>query len=471
MELLFECREGIGFTEGKIEFIQCVPEVMPEPVLRGDPDRKTEDRGVNVTTVLNDGGVLRMWYKAYQTPYRRGLAGYAESDDGITWRKPRLGLVEHEGSKDNNICFDGFVPMAFIDPTAPASHRYRATSCCSRQVMGVDIGQTNGYFTAHSADGIEWHLDDTKPRWAGGDVVTSIYHSVQKRGIAAMKRVRRMRYIRRRSIAEASLRDGVWSADHLALVPDEYDDVCAAARGFATSDYYGMGMMPSGQGTVGFIWQLRQHPPYRTAASSGTFGVTDVTLAFQAKEGERWIHMPGRMDFLSHGPYDWNMGGGMTATAPVTVGNETRLYFTGNRYGHSWAADLDFKSNPKWQKHVEDGGPLRCIGYARWPNHRLFGFRGAPEGFLTLDLGEVTEPSELFINCQADAGGSVRIELINQEGHSLDDCVPLEADHLESKVAWKHGTTIRPPSNGPRVSARLHLDWASVYAFEVRPAK
>ena len=30
--------------------------------------------------------------------------GYAISEDGINWIKPRLGLFEYNGSKDNNIC-------------------------------------------------------------------------------------------------------------------------------------------------------------------------------------------------------------------------------------------------------------------------------------------------------------------------------------------------------------------------------
>ena len=97
--------------------------------------------------------------------------------------------------------------------------------------------------------------------------------------------------------------------------------------------------------------------------------------------------------------------------------------------------------------------------------------RGAPEGFLSVYLGEITEPSELYINCHADVGGSVRVELVDQEGYALEDSVALESDHLETVVAWKHGTTIRPPSGSRHVNARLHLDRASVYAYDVRPAK
>ena len=29
--------------------------------------------------------------------------GYATSDDGVFWERPNLGLIEYEGSRDNNL--------------------------------------------------------------------------------------------------------------------------------------------------------------------------------------------------------------------------------------------------------------------------------------------------------------------------------------------------------------------------------
>ena len=50
-------------------------------------------------------GLFRMWYKTWPDTVspRRTYIFYAESDDGISWRKPVLGLVEFDGNKDNNI--------------------------------------------------------------------------------------------------------------------------------------------------------------------------------------------------------------------------------------------------------------------------------------------------------------------------------------------------------------------------------
>ena len=64
--------------------------------------------------MFEDGGLYRMYYRGSQVDYTPGemtnhhqVTCYAESADGIRWEKPSLGLVEFEGSKDNNIIWDG----------------------------------------------------------------------------------------------------------------------------------------------------------------------------------------------------------------------------------------------------------------------------------------------------------------------------------------------------------------------------
>ncbi len=96
-------------------------------------------------TVFQDGNTYRMYYGAwhYETtetgmsyPNRPYLC-YAESSDGIRFRKPKLGLVEFRGSTDNNIVLsettlssveaDPGHAAVFIDenPDCPEDARYR----------------------------------------------------------------------------------------------------------------------------------------------------------------------------------------------------------------------------------------------------------------------------------------------------------------------------------------------------------
>ena len=104
-------------------------------------DKPWEGCGSGYTTVFHDGDKYRMYYKSWQhsgqskkCPHHRLVIGYAESDDGITWKRPDLGLFEFNGSTENNIvlndikgteCHD-FSPFVDNNPKAAADARFKA---------------------------------------------------------------------------------------------------------------------------------------------------------------------------------------------------------------------------------------------------------------------------------------------------------------------------------------------------------
>ena len=63
-------------------------------------------------TFFQDGDLYRMIYRGWQHDEQKKAAHkevtcYAESKDGIHWTKPKLGLFEWNGSKENNIVWLG----------------------------------------------------------------------------------------------------------------------------------------------------------------------------------------------------------------------------------------------------------------------------------------------------------------------------------------------------------------------------
>ena len=79
-------------------------EIYPEPVVR--PDEAWEGSSLLMTgTVIKVGETLKMYYLSRGTSTVPGCFCVAESEDGLHWRKPRLGLIEADGSKENNIVF------------------------------------------------------------------------------------------------------------------------------------------------------------------------------------------------------------------------------------------------------------------------------------------------------------------------------------------------------------------------------
>ena len=118
--------------------------------------------------VDRDGDLYRMWYRGshYEVKTRKmrhdeEVACYAESEDGIHWTRPELGLVEFEGSKRNNIFWTqkmtrhepgvlppDMPPIPFRDsnPAAHESERFKAMSGTNEA----------GLYGWTSPDGIHW---------------------------------------------------------------------------------------------------------------------------------------------------------------------------------------------------------------------------------------------------------------------------------------------------------------------------
>jgi hypothetical protein len=473
MELLFECRTNLGGFSGHLNFVQRRPEVHPEPVLR--PDSFVDGKGVSIYgSVLRDGAMLRMWYHAMPADWDMksdmSSIGYAESNDGVHWVKPPLGLLEH-GPGPNNLTNLGLhSATVFIDPDGPPSHRYRATGCGYKGLFlcHPDITEM-GYYTAHSADGLSWALDAAVPRWRSADVITSIHHPGRRCGLTAMKYSPRWMRMGRRSIHTAEFRDGVYGDSVSALYPDEFDDVCAATRGFHSCDYYGMGMMAAGRAAVGFLWNYWHELPYTGPGLYALYGASDVTLVYQPEPGGRWFHMPGRPIFIDHTALPWTRGWINTASGVVEVGDEHRLYFSGQPTSHGFGWTPDWKPVPRWAdymgRHAGSG-----ITFARWPKWRLFGFESDPEGSFNIQLGCIERPSTVALNYEIiRPEGCVRAELTGDgiEKRTLDDAVAITGGSLAETVAWKAGAVIPP---APSATLTLHLENARVYAYEVRPA-
>jgi hypothetical protein len=138
-------------------------------------DAPWEGSGCGYHSIFKDGEIYRMYYKAWQLTVQEGelapsdsqFTCYAESDDGIHWTRPKLGLVEYpegSGNKDNNIIIgqveeawmgeaepDAVHPAVFKDanPDCPPDARYKAV-LRSRGEKGLLI--------LKSPDGIHWSM-------------------------------------------------------------------------------------------------------------------------------------------------------------------------------------------------------------------------------------------------------------------------------------------------------------------------
>ena len=114
------------------------------------PDRPWEQLMISFyLTILDEDGKLRIWYICRDKANHANVA-YAESCDGVHWIKPNLGIVEYDGSKENNLV--GLTSLKGVvcrDPNVPPEERY----------IYVTHKPSSGMVRFYSSDGLHWQRD------------------------------------------------------------------------------------------------------------------------------------------------------------------------------------------------------------------------------------------------------------------------------------------------------------------------
>ncbi|HEY3284890.1 MAG TPA: hypothetical protein VGN26_21665 [Armatimonadota bacterium] len=428
------------------------------PVLKATEPWEREGSGPYLYgTVLWDGGRLRMWYHLVNGGYRNA---YAESADGLHWTKPRLGLREFGGSKDNNL----FLTVT-QDPKESPVDKDRG-QCHNPSVIkqtwekdpskryalfcwGADY---NAVRVAYSPDGLRWSfVPETARRglFESSDVVNFAYDPYQKRYLATWKGATR----RGRSVGVAVSPDGLrW--EKLSQTPlfaaDDLDP--------PETQVYGMPVFPYQGLYIGLPWIYHakvHYPPEmlmtREEAEVGSPCTVDVRLAW-SHDLVNWTRPPDRQPFLPLGPKG-ALDSGMvyTARAPVQVGDRLYFYYGGFDGPHN------------------SGASRAAIGLATL---RLDGFcslhAGDQEGWLITKREKLTRP-EVTLNARTELGGSVKAEILDLSGKPIpgftrQECLPFTGDSTAHTLRWR---TPRLPKSqeGTVKQLRVFLRKADIYSY------
>ena len=418
-------------------------------------------------TVLADerSGTLRMWYgtlpplggrpgKLVIPPY---LMLYAESEDGLRWRKPLLDLVsdgEHRrtnilyrGAHDNCSAFSVVIDRADPDP----SRRYKML-----HKGGKDSSGRSGEELAFSADGLRWRPYEGNPVMPQRHDcnLNLLYDTARGMWTAYLRPYafgsgiwpgqaggRNVHHRRRVAIAES--RDLIaWSKVRTVLGPSEED----------RNEFDSIAIFPHGSVLVGLVATFEENDLHDQRMQ--------LEVAFST-DGHRWERAPGTEPFLQptghDGDFDRDSVGVATAgldPVPATAGDaaaqDRLLFYTGSR----------------WTPGELDG--RTAIGALRIRRDRFVEQHAAGEGWLlTREL--VLGGSELQVNCRA--AGELRVELAEYPGqalpgYALADCDPITGDHVARTVTWG-GSPDLARLRGRPVYIRFHLRAAGIWAFRV----
>lgn len=414
-------------------------------------------------TVINDQGLHRLYYrgsaphpenKDVHTAQSPMTVCYAESRDGIHWIRPSLGLVEFRGSKENNILLMGqdalsFTPFLDLNPAAPASERYKATT-------GTRIAGIKGYGLAGytSPDGLRWTKlgdyslipDDTTNVFDTQNIV--FWDTIRKKYVAFYRAMKGG--VRWSKFAE-SVDFAHWPKESIQWF--DYGNV-------PMEQLYTAGARPYERAPHIYVGFPDRYVPYRTSPRQPdkvNVGVND-SVFMSSRDGVHWDRR-FLESFLRPGrdPLNWTdrnnyIANGLLQTAP----DELSLYFTQN-----------YRSPTAHLRR----GVLRLDGMVSVNAS----YRGG--GFVTKPF--IYDGETLVLNFETSAMGSIRLELQDSRGnpipgYELENFPPLWGDEIEHPVVWaanpNWGTSLRKLQGIP-IRLRVVLRDADLYSIQFRPAK
>lgn len=464
--------------------IEGLTRTMHQPAKKGAVIRPNVERGETALQTRSapawdpDAGVYKLWM--ITSAIHSGTT-YAESEDGLHWRKPVLRQREVNGSLDNNtVTLDpgrewpaNAIENVVRDPGDPdPSRRFKGFAHCHDREPIV------------SPDGIRWRMLDVPPI-PSQDESNLSYDPLTRTFIATAKQ----RGPYGRSVHLSTSADFErWTAPELVFCADDLDQMLGRAniaRRFASPlldppffnipatynvDIYNMGVfryeglyvgLPTVYHKTGQVpgdwagfddWDVAPEAlaAYRRHGDWAGFHHVQMTCS---RDLHRWERLGDRQPFLDLSPLGagaYDLATIIGPSSPVVRGDELWFYYTGLRkYG-----------GPTPRRGLDRDHGAICLASLR------------RDGFISLDAGErggvlVTEPfvgigTSLHVNLDA-ARGEVRVEVLDEGRRPLATSAPMVGDLADGELRWVEGSLAQV--RGRAVSLRFTLRRARVYSY------
>lgn len=409
-----------------------------------------------VPTVIKDGDTYRMYYRGL-LPWKSGeplveSTCYAQSSDGIHWTKPKLGLVELLGSKDNNAIFEGSGFGPFLDnrPGVPASEHLKGLRPPPR--LSTEIGVR----LYASADGVHWRLLQDEAVYSGERVGAVSWSQVEQQYI----QYARIDHENIRTVGRATAPDLL---DWTDFAPVDFGNAPPTNREqlyeIAALPYYRAPHICIGL-AARFMASRRVLNDEQLAAirrhklGGGGKGIADMVL-ITTRAGSTCFDRTFQEGFVRPGLGDhyWASRGNYPGRGVVPTGPAEMSIYVNRHYGQP-------------TNHVERL-VLRTDGFVSVR---------APYGG-----GEmVTKPlkfaaGRLVINYATSAAGDIRVEIQDESGNAipeftLADCLEIIGDEIERVVKWKKGSDVSRLA-GRIIRLRFVMKDADLYSIRFAQGK
>lgn len=407
-------------------------------------DKPWERGGVSYLTTFPDGGKYRGWYRCDPAGFRAAdsasYAAYAESDDGIHWEKPHQGVLEFEGSTDNNLVWTGpginLAPFRDDSPGATEEERYKAIVRVARELFAIA-----------SPDGIRW------------------------------KKMRE----------EPILTDWPFDCLNIPFWDSWRGEYVAYTRGVAGKGPFHGGVRWIRRATSDNFLDWSELVDIDTGETPTEHFYTNSCIQYERAPGT-YLMFPSRFVYERMPTPDWPGGAGVDDA--VFMSSRDGLRFDRSFKEAFIRPGLDRENWHERSIYVElrvlhtSPGEMSIYGmeHKDLPTMRIRRYALRTDGFVSVNAGHaggeftthplVFDGSELEINYSTSAVGSVKVEVQDAEGRpqpglSMSDSTEIFGDQIEGTTRWTTNPSLAALAGKP-VRLRFALQDADLYAFKFR---
>lgn len=332
----------------------------------------------------------------------------AESTDGIHFTRPKLGIIEAGGTKDNNVIWRGveshnFSPFLDTNPATKTEERFKALGGVKQPGKNWYQGETpGGLYAFASADGIHWtKMKDTPVMTKGAfDSQNLAFWDSTRDRYACFSRIFSNKV---RAVQSCTSTDFLAWSDG---VPHQY------AEGVPMEHFYTSATVPCPTAPHLFLSFPKRFVTNRKKVPEHEGpGVSDAVF-MSSRDGVHWDR-PFLEAWVRPGPdlKNWTDRNNMTANGIITGETEWSLYIS-EHYRHA--------------------------------DHRIRRLTVRKEGFASMHAdakgGEfTTKPlkftgNKLLLNYSTSAAGSIQIEALDESGKVVATMPELYGDEFEANA-------------------------------------
>jgi hypothetical protein len=375
-------------------------------------DKPWEGRTCAYFSVIQDGKRVLMYYRGSSGGSDHSDAQVtcvAESNDGIHFTRPKLGLIEAGGTKDNSVIWRGveshnFSPFLDANPKARPEERFKALGGVKQPGKNWQQGETpGGLYAFASSDGIHWKkMKDTPVITKGAfDSQNLAFWDTTRNRYTCFSRIG---FNKVRAVQSNTSTDFLtWTEP----VPHKY------AEGVPWEHFYTSATVPCPTAPHLFLsFPKRFMPARKKVPEHEGPGVSDAVF-MSSRDGVNWDR-PFLEAWVRPGPdlKNWTDRNNMTANGIIE------------------------SSDTEWSLYISE--------HYRHADHRIRRLSVRRQGFASMHAdargGEfTTHPlkftgNKLLLNYATSAAGSIQIDALDESGKTVATMPELYGDEFEARA-------------------------------------